>query len=80
MTSHNVCNLQAFRKVLFYVCIYAHVHVYVYTHVPVYICVYVYVQKESTNGKANGVKCSQQVNLGKEYLLLFVNILVGVFL
>lgn len=52
MTSHNVCNLQAFRKVLFYVCIYAHVHVYVYTHVPVYIYVYMYMyRKRAQMGK-----------------------------
>lgn len=60
--------------------VYAHVHVYVYTRVSVYIRVYMCVQKESTNRKAKGAKCSHQVNLGKEYLLLFVNILVGVFL
>lgn len=62
--SHNVRNLQAFRKVLLYVYVYAHVHVYVYTRVSVYIRVYMYVfKKESTNRKAKGAKCSHQVNL-----------------
>lgn len=60
---------------------YMHMYMSMYTHVYLYIYVlYVYVQKGSTNGKANGAKCSHQVNLGKEYLLLFVNILVRVFL
>lgn len=50
MTSHNIRNLRAFRKVLFYVYIYAHVHVYVYTRVSVYICVYMY-RKRAQMGK-----------------------------
>ena len=46
MTSYNVCNLQAFRNIIFYVCIYVHVHVYVYTCVSymyMYICVCIYM-------------------------------------
>lgn len=46
-----------------------------------FVCLHICIRiEESTNEKANGVKCSQQVNLGKEYLLFFENILVAVFL
>lgn len=46
------------------------------------LCLHVCICKgrESTDGKTNGVKCSQQVNLGRGYLLFFVNTLVAVFL
>ena len=46
MTSYNVCNLQAFRNIIFYVCIYVHVHVYVYicvSYMYMYICVCIYI-------------------------------------
>ena len=62
-----------------YMSMYTHVY-HICICIYVYVYIYVYMHRKSTNGTANEAKCSQQVNLGEEYLLLFVNILVGVFL